>query len=86
MAIYVFQHPRTKEIFEEFRSFKDINKPFYAPDGTECKRILFPSPVSISKKNKEVFEQDPDYVKKMRPKYVKFRDGHRERYDEMRHF
>jgi len=85
MANYQFQHPKTKQIFEEFRAFKDIDKPFYAPDGIKCKRVLFSSPVTISKKGKEVFEQDPEYVRKVKPKYVKYRDGHRERYDETRH-
>ncbi len=36
--------------------------------------------------DREVFQKDPDYVKKLRPKYVKFRDGHRERYDPQKHF
>jgi len=85
MPVYVFEHPETKEVFEEFRSFKKINKPFYAPDGIKCKRILFPGKLSISKKRKEFFEQDPEYVKKVKPKYVRFRDGHRERYDETKH-
>ena len=34
---------------------------------------------------RECFEADPDYVKKMNPKYVQYQDGHKERYDPGRH-
>ena len=33
----------------------------------------------------ECFEADPDYVKHLNPKYVKFRDGHRELFDPNKH-
>ena len=33
----------------------------------------------------ECFEADPDYVRSANPKYVKFNDGHRERYDPNKH-
>jgi hypothetical protein len=39
----------------------------------------------IINKNREVFQADSDYVKKCKPKYVKFQDGHRERYDPTKH-
>ena len=44
------------------------------------------NPQWTEEKNKEVFEADRDYVRKCKPKYVKFRDGHREKYNETRHF
>ena len=37
------------------------------------------------KTNMEPFEADPQYVKKMKPKYIKFNDGHREKYDPTKH-
>jgi predicted nucleic acid-binding Zn ribbon protein len=83
VPIYEFEHPETGEIFEEMRKMKDADKPFVAPDGTVCKRIV--SNFMGKKAKNEVFEEDGAYVKSCRPKYVKFRDGHRERYDPTRH-
>jgi len=83
MAIYQYKHPKTGEIFEDIRKMKDSDKPFIAPDGIKCFRII--SKFQGWKGNKEVFEQDPSYVKKCRPKFVKFKDGHREKYDPTKH-
>ena len=83
MPNYEFEHPDTKEVFEDLRSIKDRDKPYISPDGKKCKRII--SSFTGWKKNKEVFEADRDYVKKCNPKYVKFQDGHRERYDPTKH-
>jgi len=64
-----------------------MDEPFIAPDGVKCNRVKYPSnyKLGIVDKNAEVFEKDSDYVKKLKPKYVKFRDGHRERYDPTKH-
>jgi len=83
MAIYVFEHPETGEIFETMRKMSESDKPFFAPDGIKCKRII--SKFTGWKKNKEVFEADSSFVKKCNPKYVKFQDGHREKYDSNKH-
>ncbi len=83
MPIYVYQHPDTKEIFEILRSFKDCDKPFFAPDGTKCEKRI--SIFTGYKKDREVFEVDPAYVKQMNPKRIKFRDGHVEKYDSTKH-
>ena len=83
MAIYCYRHPITGEVFEEIRSMKDSDKPFFACDGIECEKII--SNFSGGKGDKEVFEADPYYVKSCKPKYVKFRDGHREKYDSTKH-
>ena len=85
MPIYEFEHPVTGEIFEEIRSFNDADNIFLAPDGVECKRRTFPSSVHGWKNDREVFEADRQLVKKTNPKYVKFKDGHRERYDPTKH-
>ena len=87
--IYSYKNPKTKKIFEKIRGFKDSKKPFILDDGTICKRILFPDTkigLWIKNNNAEVFQKDPDYVKKCNPKYVKFRDGHKEKYDSTKHF
>lgn len=85
MPIYVFQHPKTGEQFDEIRSYADIDRPFIAPDGAICERVRYPSTVGIVNKNAEVWEKDSDYVKKCKPKWVRRRDGVRERYDPTRH-
>jgi hypothetical protein len=83
--IYEFKHPVTGEIFEELRAMIDMDKPYIAPDNAICERI-FPSSLNGWKIGKEVFEADRDFVKKCNPKYVKYRDGHKERYDPTKHF
>lgn len=84
MPIYEYEHPETGEIFEDIRKFADSDKPFISPDGVECKRVEVSS-FTGWKGDREVFEMDPGYVKKCKPKYVKFRDGHRERFDPTKH-
>ena len=84
MAIYEYLHPETKEIFEDMRSMKNRDKPFFAPDGVKCKRII--SSFGGWRKGREPFEVDSDYCKKLNPKFIKFRDGHRERYNKTKHF
>jgi hypothetical protein len=83
--IYQYKHPDTGEIFEEMRKIKDRNKPFISEDDKKCKRLEIPTSISGWKKNKEVFEADPAYVKKCKPKYVQFQDGHKEKYDPTKH-
>jgi hypothetical protein len=82
--IYQFQHPTTEEVFEELRSFDDSDKPFIAPDGVTCKKMISVN-IDGYKKNREPFEVDSDWVKSCRPKNIKFNDGHIERYDPTRH-
>ena len=85
MPIYEYLNKETGEIFEEIRSIADRDKPYIDPDGVECPRI-FPSSVSGWLKGREVFQVDPEFVKKCNPKYVKYQDGHKEKYDPTRHF
>lgn len=61
----------------------DFDLPFYAPDGTLCNRKI--SSFYIIDKNEEVFQKDEDYTKLTNPKYVKFKDGHKEKYNPSRH-
>ena len=83
--IYQYKHPDTGEIFEDIRSFKNADKVFLSPDGVKCKRIKIPKNIRGWSKNREVFEADSDYVKKCRPKKIKFQDGHIEKYDPTKH-
>lgn len=85
MPIYSYEHPDTGEIFDDIRPFKKANKPFIAPDGKKCKRIFSIKNVRGWRGDREPFEADPDYVKSQKPKYIRFNDGHRERYDPTRH-
>jgi hypothetical protein len=34
---------------------------------------------------RECFQADTGYVRKMKPKYIKFNDGHKEKYDPTKH-
>ena len=83
MPTYCFEHPDTGEIFEEFRLMADYNSPFFAPDGKECKRMM--SGFTIIDKNEEVFQKDEDYTKLTNPKFIKFKDGHKEKYNPTKH-
>tara|TARA_Y100000310_G_scaffold57488_2_gene52711 strand:+ start:41200 stop:41457 length:258 start_codon:yes stop_codon:yes gene_type:complete len=84
MPIYEFIHPITGEIFEELRSFKDSDKPYVAPDGVKCKRMISKN-IDGYKANREPFEVDPGWVKECNPKKIRFNDGHEERYDPTKH-
>ena len=86
MPIYEYQHPKTGEVFEGLRSMKDADKVFKSPDGVVCKRNEIPSRLGYCRKgDQEVFEADPLHVRKCNPKFIKFRDGHKERYDPTKH-
>lgn len=87
MPIYEFKHPKTGEVFEEIRLMKDRDKPFISADGETCERIFFSSMGYMGRceKERECFELDPHYCKKISPKFIKYRDNHRERYDPTKH-
>lgn len=89
MPIYSYKNSKTNEIYDIIRKVSDRDKPYILEDGTECQRVLNYSKknsIGVIDKNAEVFQKDADYVKKCNPKYVKFRDGHREKYDPRKHF
>ena len=83
MPIYQFEHPKTGEVFEVTRPMSEYNDPFSAPDGVECKNMM--SNITIVDKNQEVFQMDEDYTKLTNPKFVKFKDGHKENYSPTKH-
>ena len=91
MPIYVYQHPNKEEFYEDLRSFKDADLPYISPDGSVCKRVLYPTNTwskhskGLVDKQCEVWDKDPSYVKKLKPKYVRTRDGQKIRYDPTKH-
>lgn len=93
ISFFYYKHPKTGKIYSDQRMKGYEEKPYIASDGVECKYLPNYSPplkkskksFGIIDKNAEVFQKDPEYVKKVNPKYIRFRDGHRERYDPNRH-
>jgi len=87
MPLFSYKNPLTGEIFDEIRNFSDSDKPFILEDGTVCDKIPFfnSSPPGLVNVNAEVWQKDPDYIKKMRPKYLRTRSGHRVKYDPTKH-
>jgi len=49
------------------------------------KNVKVPKSIKGWRKDREVFEADANYVKSVNPRYVKFQDGHREKYDPGKH-
>lgn len=86
MPIYIYLDKKTGKYYEELRKVADIDKKFTSPDGNVCERVISaPSYTGKSDKEKEVFEIYGEEVKRKKPKFIKFRDGHRERYDPSKH-
>jgi hypothetical protein len=94
IRFFWYRHPETKEMHSDQRMVGYETKPLLK-GGVECELVPDYEPpvidrendfnLAIINKNREVFQADPSYVKKCRPKYVKFQDGHRERYDPTKH-
>lgn len=93
IRFYWYKHPKTGEMFSDQRMVGYEIKPLLK-QGIECELAPDYEPPTIERdtfnlaiinKNREVFQADPDLVKKTKPKYVKFQDGHRERYDPTKH-
>jgi len=88
MPIYCYQHPKTKEVFEELRPICDMDKPFISPDGVKCERII-PNSMGYfgrSERDREIYEIHSDYLKKCRPKYIELRNGRKVKYNPQKHF
>jgi hypothetical protein len=70
------------------RPMKDKKKKYKAPDGVWCKRHIKAEGkgyCGLAASQREGFEMDPAIYKERNPKYVKFRDGHREKYRPDKH-
>ena len=93
ISFFWYKHPQTGLMIPDQRMVGYEEKPLII-NGERCELVRDYVPpeedddkrnLAIINKNREVFEADPDYVKKCRPKYVKFQDGHKERYDPTKH-
>lgn len=93
IGFFWYKHPETGEMISDQRMIGFEEKPLVIK-GVKCELVRDYEPPTeeqdglppaIINKNREVFEADPDYVKKCNPKYVKFQDGHKERYDPTKH-
>jgi len=93
LPIYVYEHPETGELIEEIRPMSEHDQPLILEDGTVCERYNGGFLKEDKKRKRdyrgvrghEGFEVDPDYYKTLKPKYVKFKDGHREKYNPNKH-
>ena len=86
--IFKFRHPKTGEIFSEFRNVKDAKKEFKSLDGVVCEPYgaeITSFKKGVVVKGKEGFEMYPGYYKEMNPKKVKYLDGHSEKFDPTKH-
>ena len=95
VKFFWYKHPKTGEMFSDQRMEGYEDKPF-VHKGVVCELIRdYAPPIKESKSlgvrqmfkdgQREVFEADPQYVKKMNPKNIRFQDGHIERYDPTKH-
>lgn len=95
VKFFWYKHPKTGEMFSDQRMEGYEERPLikkgikceldltYKPPEKEYKAL---GPIRIYKDGqREVFEADPQYVKKMNPKNIRFQDGHIERYDSSKH-
>jgi hypothetical protein len=91
MPIYQYKGKINGKIYEISRSISEREKEYIAEDEEVCEFIPWylvekiKSNLGIIDKNAEAWEKDAEYVKKCAPKYVKYRDGHREKFDPTRH-
>lgn len=93
MPLYIYKNSKTGELIEELRPMSECNDPLILEDGTVCERDYGGEQTVDDKRRRqyrgtrghEGFEVDPDYYKIVKPKYVKFKDGHREKYDPNKH-
>jgi len=90
---FYWKHPKTGKIYSDQRLSGFENIPYKTSDGTVCDLLKDYSPpkkeqkssIGIIDKNAEVFQKDRNFIKKCNPRFIKFNDGHRERYDPSKH-
>jgi hypothetical protein len=59
MPIYLYQNPKTKEIFEAYMPASDYKKPYSLADGTKCPRYYDFSNIQTVDKGKIRLNGDP---------------------------
>jgi hypothetical protein len=95
VKFYWYKHPKTGKMHSDQRMIGYEKNPLvvkgvkceldrdYKPPEREFKPL---GPIRIYKDGqREAWQADPDYVKKMNPKFVEYQDGHKERYDPTKH-
>lgn len=95
IKFFWYKHPETGEMFSDQRMVGYEEKPLLK-QGVKCE--LDPGYIPPEKEHKslgmiriykdgqrECWEADPQYVKKMNPKYVRLQNGSQERYDPTKH-
>lgn len=88
--IFHYRHPRTGEIIKRSLPISsNQKKPIILENGAVCEYvpwyIIEKGSIGIVDKNAEVWEKDPDYVRKLNPKFVRRRDGIKEKFDPTKH-
>jgi hypothetical protein len=88
--IFYYKHPKTGKIVERNLPItENQEESIILEDGTICKYVpwyvIEKGKIGIIDKNAEVWEKDPDYVRKLNPKFVRRRDGVREKFDPNKH-
>jgi hypothetical protein len=95
IKFFWYKHPKTGEMISDQRMVGYEDKPLMVK-GVKCELDRdYEPPVEEHKPlgvirvykdgQREVWEADPGYVKKCNPKYVKYQDGHSERYNPNKH-
>jgi len=95
IRFYYYKHPKTGEIFSDQRmeGFEEV--PLIIK-GVKCEIVKDYIPPEKEQKSlgvrqmfkdgqREVWQADPGYIKKMNPKFIKHQSGFIERYDSTKH-
>jgi predicted nucleic acid-binding Zn ribbon protein len=73
MPIYAFEHPNTGELFEVIRPYSQSDKPFKAPDGILCNKVICAPQIKIG-------DEKPDrYARKDNDQEKRSKDPERAR-------
>ena len=69
MPLYTYIHPKTGEIFEDFRIMAKSDEPFIASDGTECPRDKTPiweGNINVKEGVSRAEQKEMDHTKKVK--------------------
>ncbi len=97
VKFFWYKHPKTGKMHSDQRMEGYEHRPliikgvkceldpdYLPPAKEEDTSIGFPGRM-FKNGQREVWEADPNHVKKCNPKYVQYQDGHKERYDPTKH-
>lgn len=67
MPVYEFQHPKTGEVFEVLRPFSKSGDPYFAPDGTQCVKLISSPQIRMGDELPDRYERkEQDHQKKVK--------------------